>query len=184
MGVTAPVNIVSQAEYDEQEKPQEPDPFESDDKKLAREVGMFKGITQAMSDDYKARFGFDNWYNWRNHNWGTKWDLAPDDVNETWGGTYASFFFLTAWSPPEGIHKAIVRKFPNIKIGWHYSESGMGFSGNLETGEHFDYADETEESWQDYDEEEAKQFEVKQESKCYEEDKLNRKEKKGLDKKE
>jgi hypothetical protein len=88
------------------------------------------------------KYGYDNWYDWCIANWGTKW--RADGVNADWGKTFVNVFFFTAWSPPEPIYKAIVAKFPNSHVAWHYSESGNCFSGNFETGEEFDYPDPEE----------------------------------------
>ena len=64
----------------------------------------------------------DRWYNWRVHNWGTKWDcydLSTDDCDLP-NGFEASF--NTAWSPPEEICYAIREKFDGISVSWFYDE--------------------------------------------------------------
>lgn len=89
------------------------------------------------------KYGYDNWYDWNRENWGTKWDCS--ELNADWGNTFVSMFFFTAWSPPEPIYNAIVEKFPNLQVKWHYSEPGSCYSGDFDTGEEFDYADPCEE---------------------------------------
>lgn len=78
---------------------------------------------------------------WYNEHWGTKWEIEDGNFNALWKEKIVTMFFWTAWSPPEGIYKALVKKFPNLKIRWHYSEGGNSFSGNFETGEEFGYPD-------------------------------------------
>ena len=87
-------------------------------------------------------YGYDNWYDWNIANWGTKWNVCDAQVD--WAETFVTAYFDTAWCPPEKIYDAIVAKFPNLTVNWHYSEPGCGFSGNFETGEEFDYADPCE----------------------------------------
>jgi hypothetical protein len=84
-------------------------------------------------------YGTDNWYDWSIANWGTKWDASEVDIE--WKTTSMSAYFLTAWSPPEPIYEALVEKFPNLQINWHYNEPLMCFSGNFETATHNDFAD-------------------------------------------
>lgn len=86
-------------------------------------------------------YGTDNWYDWKIKNWGTKWGVDADcDYTET----SMSARFDTAWSPPEPIYYALVDKFPDLDIKWHYNEPGMGFSGDFETDTHNDFADPCE----------------------------------------
>ena len=91
---------------------------------------MFQnGITQEISDRLKSLFGSDNWYTWRNNNWGTKWD-----VSETWlEDEYDSlrYDFDTAWCPPEPICEFLRDKFPDVSISWFYREEGVEMAGYL-----------------------------------------------------
>jgi hypothetical protein len=73
----------------------------------------------------------DRWYNWRVHNWGTKWDcydltISEDDMPN---GFEASF--NTAWSPPEDIFNALNEKYEGMSISWFYDEPGMEVAGYL-----------------------------------------------------
>ena len=79
-----------------------------------------------------------DWWNWRNDNWGTKWNLVPnpdggltmyDEVQSD--DTYIQLEFETAWSPPNGIYEAIVEKYPDLDINWFYREDGVQISGWL-----------------------------------------------------
>lgn len=66
---------------------------------------------------------------WCTVNWGTKWDAH--EMQNDWGDTFVNLFFLTAWAPPKGIYKTIVKKFPNLKIVWDYDEPGEGIHGSF-----------------------------------------------------
>ena len=43
-----------------------------------RDMLWQEGITQEMSDNLVSEYGYDNWYDWRNKNWGTKWDIKTE----------------------------------------------------------------------------------------------------------
>tara|TARA_B100001564_G_C20558468_1_gene632596 strand:- start:489 stop:1001 length:513 start_codon:yes stop_codon:yes gene_type:complete len=73
----------------------------------------------------------DRWYNWRVHNWGTKWDCYDLSIDECEMPNGFEASFNTAWSPPEDIQRAIVEKYPNVSISWFYDEPGMEVAGYL-----------------------------------------------------
>ena len=81
----------------------------------------------------------DRWYNWRNQNWGTKWDVAGnvDIEEERWGADgndeLESFEanFETAWAPPEEICMQLRQLFPEVHFSWFYDEPGMEVAGYL-----------------------------------------------------
>ncbi len=95
----------------------------------------------AESIELFKKYGTDNLEDWRRQNWGTKWEVDQEDLDVDWGDTFVHFHFYTAWTPPEGIYEAIVERFPNLEISWHYSEPGVGFAGNLVTGEEYHYTE-------------------------------------------
>lgn len=72
-------------------------------------------------------YGYSNWYEWCNVNWGTKWD-----ANHIYGSPEEGCIsFYTAWCPPEGIVGKLFEKFPDEDIDWYYEEPGMDFAGNF-----------------------------------------------------
>ena len=71
----------------------------------------------------------DRWYDWRIHNWDTKWDaydvevVDPDPEN-------MEITFNTAWSPPEAICHALREKYEDtVAISWFYDEPGCEIAG-------------------------------------------------------
>ena len=77
----------------------------------------------------------DRWYDWRNQNWGTKWDVAGnvDIEKEEWEDEIESFEanFETAWAPPEGVCMRLRQLFPDVHISWFYDEPGNECAGYL-----------------------------------------------------
>ena len=73
----------------------------------------------------------DRWYNWRNQNWGTKWDCydLTIDEDELPNGFIAEF--NTAWSPPEEICHAVKEQFDDLCVSWFFDEPGMEVAGYL-----------------------------------------------------
>jgi hypothetical protein len=80
------------------------------------------------------KFGYTDWYDWRNDKWGTKWGdcethLAQDIFTNSDGISTVAFYFDSAWAPPiEGFHK-IASDYPNLLFCLYYQETGMGFCG-------------------------------------------------------
>lgn len=114
-GTISPTRIVSQEEYDNFK-------LSKDDELL----GVGKPITQEMSDRFKKEYGNDNWYDWSNRNWGTKWNVSGG-VKETFGDGEIIYKFDTAWCPPEGIYMELSNQFPDVDITWIWEdEEGEG----------------------------------------------------------
>ena len=72
----------------------------------------------------------DRWYDWRNQNWGTKWDCYEVQIDEELPYGF-EVTFDTAWAPPEPVCEAIREKYPDISVQWHYDEPGMELTGYL-----------------------------------------------------
>ena len=116
-GTSSPSTIVTQEEYDSW----------VDD----TNYGIGKPITQEMSDRFKKEYGYDNWYDWTNTNWGTKWDTDCEEV-EIHDDGLVRYNFDTAWGPPEPIYDVLKELFPKLEISWFYREEGMQMAGYLE----------------------------------------------------
>ena len=82
--------------------------------------------------------GFDNWYDWRVENWGTKWE-----VNEFYGvdrqGDTISFGFSSAWSPPINAYQSFLinmsEQKQDVSIKAYYYEGGCDFMGCWDNGD-------------------------------------------------
>lgn len=112
----------------------------------------------------KEKYGFADWYNWRLHHWGTKWNdsdtYLPNEFEE--GDTATEFRFQTAWSPcVEGIVR-ISEQFPALVFVLSFAEMGFGFVGAIGawdgemTAEHeLDFPDPSKFEGEDIDEDQS-----------------------------
>ena len=66
-------------------------------------------------------------YNWCVNNWGTKWDAGTAHRVETPGSL--TYYFNTAWAPPEPVIERLSELFPKATIRHAYDEPGMDFGG-------------------------------------------------------
>ena len=63
---------------------------------------------------YAEMYGFDNWCDWTNANWNTKWNALDTEVQ---GDTVC---FLTADNPPVNVLKALSKQYPDVKFVHYY----------------------------------------------------------------
>jgi hypothetical protein len=80
--------------------------------------------------------GFDNWYDWRVQNWGTKWDVDMEGLELSDDGTTITGWFDSAWSPPIHAYEYFLTDNEDCSINSYYYEGGMDFAGQWE-----DFAD-------------------------------------------
>ena len=71
------------------------------------------------------------WYDWRLHNWDTKWDAYDVQVDGGYDDDEITVEFNTAWSPPEAICNAIREQYPEATVQWFYDEPGCEIAGYL-----------------------------------------------------
>jgi len=73
----------------------------------------------------------DRWYDWRLKYWDTKWDCYDLEIDDDDLPHGFEVTFNTAWSPPEGICRAMRKQYPDIDISWFYDEPGEAIAGYL-----------------------------------------------------
>jgi hypothetical protein len=95
-----------------------------------------------------------DWYNWNIRNWGTKWNAYDVAFSEKYddkdGLIELVYSFYTAWSPPEGVMRGLVKLIKELKLDvtfdWTYEEeTGWGGSACFD-GESLDYEEYDEPS--------------------------------------
>lgn len=72
--------------------------------------------------EIKEKYGFDNWYDWRIANWGTKWNACDTEYDEE----SEQIKFDTAWSIPYPIITKIAQDNPTVNFDG-YSEEETGW---------------------------------------------------------
>lgn len=150
----SPEKIVSQKEYDEiQIKNKEKE-------KEHKEIGgthlfLDRSITQEMSDNLIKKYGTNNWYDWSNNNWGTKWGDCDLEVEiNTYNhlenkGEYGELKFESAWSPiGDNIINMLLKDFPNIHYRFE-EEQEWGGEYEFENGENIYALDYDYPNWDD-----------------------------------
>ena len=104
----------------------------------------------------------DNWREWNNEHWGTKWETDFDDYLENMEMEndedidLLNLYFNTAWSPPIEFYEALTKL--GFDVFATYREPGCELAGGFENGDHFcseiitsDNEDEDEDEEEDYD---------------------------------
>jgi hypothetical protein len=77
--------------------------------------------------------GFDNWYDWRVSNWGTKWDVSTEglEFHDHGDGTAEiTGWFDSAWAPPTGAYEKFCDDMDGVYLEAFYEEGGMDFAGH------------------------------------------------------
>lgn len=93
-----------------------------------------------------------NWYQFNNREWGTKWDAYDVYVQQAPRAYYATF--SSAWSPPIPVFEAMTEQHPSLtfNFGWEEEQGwggeGSGYDGHFVVvqewdipGSHADYED-------------------------------------------
>ena len=103
--------------------------------------------------------GFDNWYDWRVENWGTKWELCEfygvdrQHLNDSLDESIISFGFSSAWAPPINAYEQFLRDNENCSLKAYYYEGGCDFMGEWDNGQDDCYTPSdyksTDDFWQD-----------------------------------
>jgi hypothetical protein len=87
-----------------------------------------EAIAQAVLGN--TNYEYDNWYEWRIANWGTKWDLADLNVDRSERTIFLNY--NTAWAPNIPFWTYFSNVYPSLKITHNYLEEGMCFIGEAE----------------------------------------------------
>jgi hypothetical protein len=74
--------------------------------------------------------GFDS-NSWHVANWGTKWDLDPDDQDTEVHSTQIDCTFDTAWQPPENWLHLVSDMYPTLKFELFYMCEAGDYEGQI-----------------------------------------------------
>ena len=89
-----------------------------------------ENLSEIDKQELKTMYGFDDWYEWRLFNWGTKWDC--DDYGFESSTDEKSYYILdfdSAWSPPIEFLINVSIIYPTLSFQLEYIEPGNQFAG-------------------------------------------------------
>lgn len=133
------------------------DTFDSMTRHFFRSEGLAPLDVRPAADIAKAHKGIDafdhyghrNWREWRNANWGTSdnaYDIRSNGPPKATDAAY-EFTFVTSWSPPIHVLKALGPKYPRLRFEFAFAGeldyAGEGYSDGDESGCKF-YDEDTE----------------------------------------
>lgn len=78
----------------------------------------------------QEEYGYGNWYDFCNGEWGTKWDVDADVIMAT--DTQVDISFESAWAPPVGWYEKM--QGLGFEVDAYYFEPGMNFCGHWYDG--------------------------------------------------
>ena len=71
------------------------------------------------------------WYDWRLHNWDTKWDAYDVEQHDFDDPDQYEVTFNTAWCPPDAICNELREQYPDVEVSWFFDEPGVEMAGYL-----------------------------------------------------
>jgi len=99
-----------------------------------------EGAEQAALEAREAanleKHGYRNWYDYCVNEWGTKWDVTGQEVNDIPNGVILTFD--SAWAPPTGAYDKLLDL--GFEVRAMYYEPGMGFCGVWDNGQDDEYS--------------------------------------------
>ena len=74
-----------------------------------------------------------DWYKWRLHHWGCKWDIRAELVDQK--EDELDYSFDSPWSPPVEFILNVSTLYKRLNFNLEYDEPGNDFAGKLECAE-------------------------------------------------
>ena len=96
---------------------------------MPEELAKVEDITPEKKAERIAKYGYDNWYDWRFENWGSKWDAQEPYITEEENGLTINFD--TAWSPAIPYVKQVAKMLPDLIFDLYFMETGEWFAGRV-----------------------------------------------------
>jgi len=94
-----------------------------------------KALEAQEAENLKVH-GYRNWYDYCVNEWGTKWDVHGQEVNDIPNGVILTFD--SAWAPPTNAYEKLMAM--GFQIRAMYYEPGMGFCGVWDNGQDDEYS--------------------------------------------
>lgn len=96
---------------------------------MPEELAVCEELTPEQKAERVAKYGYDNWFDWRFENWGTKWDAQDSNIEEDENGL--TIDFCTAWSPAIPYIKQVAKMYPDLIFDLYFMETGEWFAGRV-----------------------------------------------------
>ena len=107
------------------------------------EIADCNNATPEMCKDLESRFGHNNWYDWNNWNWGTKWDCSESIYSQE----DKILEFQTAWACPQEILLKMTEMFPDLQFNGSYADEDFGSNaGYITNGVPYAFSASSEEA--------------------------------------
>ena len=98
--------------------------------------GAEQAALEAQEASNLEKHGYRNWYDYCVNEWGTKWDVTGQEVNDIPNGVILTFD--SAWAPPTGAYDKLLDL--GFEVRAMYYEPGMGFCGVWDNGQDDEYS--------------------------------------------
>lgn len=96
---------------------------------MPEELAICEGLTPEQKAEKVAKYSYDNWYDWRFENWGSKWDAQDSSIEEDENGL--TIDFCTAWSPAIPYIKQVAKMYPDLIFDLYFMETGDWYAGRV-----------------------------------------------------
>ena len=104
-------------------------------------VNTTSGSSEKTNPDFIAKYGYDNWYNWSNANWGTKWNAYDvEHISDT------EVQFDTAWSCADNLIAKLSSLHQTVEFVLTFADEDTGSNCGIITyknGETLSYEDKS-----------------------------------------
>jgi hypothetical protein len=96
---------------------------------MPEELAKVEDITPEEKAERIAKYGYDNWFDWRFENWGSRTDATDSDIVDV--DDELTIHFQTAWSPAIPYVKQVAKMFSNLIFDLYFMETGEWFAGRV-----------------------------------------------------
>ena len=82
--------------------------------------------------ELKKEYGFDNWYDWRIENWGTKWDMYEfHGIHSDYKTGEFEIQFQTAWAAPHDFLNFVSKLYPDLNFHLQWADEDTGANAGM-----------------------------------------------------
>lgn len=97
---------------------------------MPEELAKVEDITPEEKAERMAKYGYDNWFDWRFENWGSRTDATDSDIIHL-DDEGLTINFETAWSPAIPYIKQVAKMYPDLVFDLYFMETGEWFAGRV-----------------------------------------------------